>query len=220
MQDEPYTLIRSDRRSLQLTVDPDGHILVRAPHRASKALIERFIAEKSGWIAKRRAAAAMAPRPDYESGCLLPLLGREITLVKDARVKCAALENGVLRVPDEPPDKTRARVLRFYHDTARQVFGTRLTRYADAMGVAHGAFRLSSAATRWGSCGKDDSINLNWRLIRAPMEIVDYVIVHELCHCKQHNHSKRFWAEVASAMPDYAARRAWLKQNGVSLARD
>lgn len=100
---------------------------------------------------------------------------------------------------------------------ARELFTARLNAYANAHNISYRSLKLSSARTRWGSCSLKKNINLNWRLVNAPQEVLDYVIVHELSHTVHHNHSKYFWTHVASMMPDYATHRKWLKDNGRTL---
>jgi len=107
------------------------------------------------------------------------------------------------------PSERRALIER-----CRKVVAERCERYAEITGCHPETIRISGARTRWGSCGAKGSVNLNWRLILTPPEVLDYVIVHELCHLAERNHSKRFWDRVEAAMPDYKSRRRWLKRNG------
>lgn len=101
---------------------------------------------------------------------------------------------------------------------ARKLFEQRIAHYEKLTGLKVKRLRLSSAKTRWGSCSLDASISLVWRLVLAPIEIVDYVIVHEIMHIRHPNHSREFWASVAELMPDYKERRKWLKDNGFALS--
>lgn len=110
-----------------------------------------------------------------------------------------------------------AKILTAIKKHAREVFTKRLNAYALAHNIEFRSLKLSSARTRWGSCSMKKNINLNWRLINAPQEVLDYVIIHELSHTIHHNHSNYFWTHVASIMPDYATHRKWLKDNGRSL---
>lgn len=96
-------------------------------------------------------------------------------------------------------------------------FIERCVLYAGKMGVEFKKIRLSSAQTRWGSCGPQGNLSFNWRLIQAPTEILDYVVVHELAHLIEHNHSRRFWAKVEEFCPDYRAARKWLREKGFGL---
>lgn len=102
----------------------------------------------------------------------------------------------------------------FYRRAARKKIVERTAWYAKIMGVTYGRISIRAAKTRWGSCSGEGNLNFHWKLILMPPEILDYVVVHELAHRKQMNHSALFWAEVGKVLPDYKARRAWLKENG------
>ncbi len=98
-------------------------------------------------------------------------------------------------------------------DLARDAFIERACLYAGKMGVTFEKIKLSSAKTRWGSCSPKNNLNFNWRLIQAPTEILDYVVIHELAHLLERNHSPRFWAQVARYCPHYKTARRWLREN-------
>ncbi|MCX6733212.1 MAG: M48 family metallopeptidase [Candidatus Peregrinibacteria bacterium] len=102
---------------------------------------------------------------------------------------------------------------------AKLHFVKRLTEISTTYNISYNMMRISSAKTRWGSCSRKRNINLNWRLIFAPPEVLDYVITHELSHLTHMNHSKAFWAHVERMMPDYKTHRTWLKKNGRVLSR-
>ena len=102
-------------------------------------------------------------------------------------------------------------------DTAATVLPVRVRHFAKEMGVSYGRITIRSQRTRWGSCSPKGNLNFNCLLMLCPEEVRDYVVVHELCHRKELNHSSRFWNEVARVMPDYAQHRKWLKENGGSL---
>lgn len=104
-------------------------------------------------------------------------------------------------------------------DAALQDIPARVRKYAGIIGVAVGRITIRNQKTRWGSCSSAGNLNFNCLLMLCPEAVRDYVVVHELCHRKELNHSPRFWNEVARVMPDYAARRKWLKENGQALIR-
>ena len=97
------------------------------------------------------------------------------------------------------------------------VIPRRVAYYAEKLGVSYGKITLRQQKTRWGSCSSEKNLNFNWKLILAPPEVLDYVVVHELCHLKEMNHSKAFWDEVWNVMPEYETYKLWLKENGWKL---
>lgn len=106
---------------------------------------------------------------------------------------------------------------RMYKRKAAETLSARVHFFARQMGVSFSGITVREQKTRWGSCSSLGNLNFNWKLILAPPEILDYVVVHELCHRKEMNHSPAFWREVEKVLPDYEARRQWLKENGWKL---
>ncbi len=105
----------------------------------------------------------------------------------------------------------------YYMELARDIFTQKTAYYARIMGVTYNRISIREQKTRWGSCSSSGNLNYNWRLILAPEEIIDYIVVHELAHRKEMNHSRAFYAIVASVLPDYKVRQRWLKEHGNSL---
>jgi predicted metal-dependent hydrolase len=106
-----------------------------------------------------------------------------------------------------------------FRDKARAVLEERLALYSPLIGVTYNNMRVKGQKTRWGSCSSKGNLNFNWRLIMAPEWIIDYVIVHELCHLKHLNHSRQYWEMVFQYMPEYKKARLWLRENGMELYR-
>ena len=106
---------------------------------------------------------------------------------------------------------------RRYIHMAREIFTRQVCFYADRMNVSYGRISIREQKTRWGSCSSKGNLNFNWRLIFAPEEVVDYIVVHELAHRKEMNHSRAFYNVVASVLPDYKVQEKWLKENGEKL---
>lgn len=117
----------------------------------------------------------------------------------------------------QPQPKLSSREVRALADQALKTIPARVAHYAPLVGVTYGRITIRNQKTRWGSCSAKGNLNFNCLLMLTPPEIQDYVVIHELCHRKEMNHSPRFWAEVARVCPDYAVHRQWLKDNGAAL---
>jgi predicted metal-dependent hydrolase len=219
-----FALRRSTRRSIGFMIDDDG-LRVTAPKRVTLAEVDNAIRAKQRWIlaklherGERRALRLQKPALRWEDGAQLPYIGGEITLrlVAAQRSHCrfdAAMRELIVGVvPGLTEWQLKERIRLWYHDEAKQLFGERLDLYAERMGVGYKAFALSSAGTRWGSCTIGGHIRLNWRLIHYPLALIDYVVVHELAHLREMNHSPRFWATVGTVYPDYDGARLALRK--------
>ena len=182
-----YKVRRSDRRTISMEITPDAELLVRAPLRVSSDEIRRFVASHEDWI--RRNMLRMQEK-------------------KQARDAERA------RHPVQPLTEAQLRELA---EQALRDFPPRVKHFAGIMGVAYGRITIRNQRTRWGSCSAKGNLNFNCLLMLAPEEVRDYVIVHELCHRLEMNHSPRFWALVESVLPDYRTRKKWLKENGQRL---
>ncbi len=215
-------LIRSRRKTLELQISSEGLLIVRAPIQVSLAQIEAFVIQKTGWIQRKRLEATRTrrfpatPQAITEGSEKLFLGQKYPVLLSSGQRPALHLKNNrfYLSAGTRHP---QAVFSAWYGQEARRIFAERVALYAPQLGVAPRQIRLSNAHTRWGSCSTRGSINLVWRLVMAPLEIVDYVVVHELAHLKVPNHSKAFWRLVEGIFPDYKRRREWLKKNGQSL---
>jgi predicted metal-dependent hydrolase len=209
--------IRARRRTISIQVQPDGKVVVRAPLRAAEKLIRAFVESKAGWITRKKAeAASRAPVAvrQFRDGEPFPLLGREVPLrVADGKRATLSLTDGEFIISAGALPKAAQFFEKWYKAYALKVLTERVKLYAARHGFAPGRIRITSARTRWGSCSSRGTLSFTWRLVMAPLEVLDYVVVHELVHLKVKNHSKAFWDAVAALMPDYKDRMAWLKSN-------
>jgi predicted metal-dependent hydrolase len=210
-------IIRSKRKTLALIVRPDGSLIVRAPLRTAEKSIREFIETHAEWVVKKQAealAALPAAPKQYIPGEMFMYLGNAypLELVKGQKEPLLLEEN--FKLATSVQDNARLAFERWYRAQARQILTERVDLYANQYGFQYKRIGITSARTRWGSCSANGSLNFSWRLILAPLEAVDYVVVHELVHTVFHNHSKRFWKKVETIMPDYKERRKWLRKNG------
>jgi predicted metal-dependent hydrolase len=224
-----YVLRRSARRSHGFMISDDG-LHVTSPRRAPVDDIERAIRAKQSWIltklferAERRSMRDQRAPVEWADGARLPWLGSDLTLRLEpaARSHCVfdadtrELRLGV--TPGLEEWQIRERVKLWFQGEARRVFGERLDLYAPRVGVRYKAFALSSAGTRWGSCTVAGNIRLNWKLIHYPLALLDYVVVHELAHLREMNHSPAFWAVVGEVFPDYDGAKAALRKRSIEM---
>lgn len=209
---EAYTLVRSRRKTIALSMDRAGLLTVRAPYQAAQTQIEAFVREKQNWICKTRAHMASLPpqrKLTVAEGAGLPYLGRELVIhLADARK--ARREGSTLLVSEANP----ASAVAWLEAQARRELQAKSLCLSQSMGLRYTSFRLTRAKGRWGSMSARGTLSLNRALILCPPEVIDYVIVHELCHIPHPDHSKAFWSCVERYMPDYRIKRNWLKAHG------
>ena len=173
-----YTILRSNRRSLSITIDQDANLIVRAPRRMSDRTVAAFVASKHDWIEKH------------------------IKKVKERAIRRA-------EVPEFTEEERKVLTKK-----ARGIISEKVAYFAPIVGVTYGRIAIRRQKTVWGSCSSKGNLNFNYLLAMMPNEVIDYVVVHELCHRKEMNHSKRFWAEVERVIPNHKALRKWLKEEG------
>lgn len=218
----PYLLRRARRRTIGLTIDHRG-LRVGAPHRAPLTEIETLIRKHADWVAQKLdewRSRQHSERRQIVDGMHLPCLGAplQVRLARGGnRASWSEGENGALTLALRSPDDARRMLEKALRERALQVFSGRVAHYADRFGVTPPRLSLSAARTRWGSCSLKSGIRLNWRLIHFPLRIIDYVVVHELAHLREMNHSPRFWAIVGHHYPDFRAARRELQQLATTL---
>ena len=220
----PYRIRESARRStLALELRADGSLTVAAPAGVPLALVRRFVASRRRWIEGKRALLAQAQRPRlaFETGARLPLLGTALTLQlapgRERATRCRR-DGDMLVVPAAAGDAAQRVVETWYRHLAADHFAERVAHFAPRVERAPQRLTVRAQRTRWGSCTRHGHVSLNWRLLQASPEVLDYVVVHELCHLLVPNHSPRFWAEVARVIPDFRERREILRATHVWLA--
>jgi predicted metal-dependent hydrolase len=212
-------LVRSKRRTLSLIVETDGTLTVRAPLRMKEADIRHFIETKKDWIRRKQAQFkedALSPR-QYVDGEKFWYLGQDIPLRLVPDNKPALVMDKVFKLKRSTQPQAQSHFEKWYKKQARDILTGRVEFFARKYDFKVEKIRISSARTRWGSCSTKGTLSFTWRLVMAPLDVIDYVVAHELCHLNEMNHSKAFWAQVEMILPDYRERRKWLKENGKYL---
>jgi predicted metal-dependent hydrolase len=215
-----YELRRSRRRTIGFVVDDRG-LTVTAPRWVSLGEIDGALREKTEWILRKlvewRDYAARRERLTirWEDGAELPFLGRSLQMTLDAQAPHPVhRDEDTLRIalpPQSGAEQMKNIVQGWMQAEARALFAERIEHFAVLLGERPTRWSLSSARTRWGSCGPDGAIRLNWRLMHFPHDIIDYVVAHELAHLRELNHGPRFWSTVGDLFPDYRKARDWLR---------
>ncbi len=200
------------RRSLCLKVQAQG-IVLSAPTYASKSDINRFIQQNRQWIAKQ--ALALPPKFHFEPGETILFFGKPYPLSLVFGKKHVELINGELLIasPKPTPANSKKQLENYYRQQAALYLKNRTHELARQTTLTPQNVMIRSYKARWGSCSHDGDIHLNWKLMMAPAAVIDYVIIHELCHLKHLNHRASFWRLVKKHCPDYKAHKQWLHQN-------
>lgn len=214
-------IIRSRRKTIALIIQPDGRLVVRAPLRASNQAIYQFVAQKAGWIKTKQAQIKSLPPPPapkkYADGEEFWYLGQRYPLEIVKATRPPLWLDGKFYLARAALSKAPQVFERWYKQQAALVLAERTQWYALQHGFRYAKIRVTSARTRWGSCSPLGTLSFTWRLVMAPLPVIDYVVVHELVHLQVKNHSKEFWGRVGSLMPDYPQMRKWLKTHHSSL---
>lgn len=216
---------RSNRvKSATITVE-ESSVLIAVPRLLELERIKKLLKNKRQWI-KDKIALHYEAQPksnkEFVSGECFSYLGRNYRLkVNQGYYKPAKLINGRFSVTlfagANNAELIKESLLAWYEKHAEIKFNEKVKRYADIMNVKYNSVGIKNYKSRWGSCTAEGDITFNWKVIMAPNRIVDYVVVHELCHLIHHDHSPKFWREVERFMPDYLECKEWLKHNGARL---
>lgn len=209
----------SQRRSLQVTVDRAGDLILFAPPDCDAATLEGFVREKRSWIYRKLAEKELLRQPvagkQYVSGEGFPYLGRGYRLLLvDEQSAPVKLEDGRFKMLRSASVEGRRHMIGWYEEHARPWLSSRVDRFAGRVGVQPAGVVVRDLGYRWGSCGRGEKLYFHWRAILLPPRIVEYIVVHELVHLREAHHTPDFWLLVERAMPDFLARKQWLAERG------
>ena len=217
---DTFLLIRSARRTLTMEIKPDATVVVRAPKRLPLREIQRFIASHDDWINRKQSQARSRPQPqakEFVDGEKFLITGNSCELLVVGGTSKDVDFDGRLLLSAQALPHAREAVTKWYRKQARAIFNDRVQEYSRIMGCRPAGIRITSPRRRWGSCGIKNCLNFNWRLVMAPPEIIDYVVIHELAHIKHKHHGRDFWDFVEEFAPRHRKTRLWLKEHGHSL---
>lgn len=217
--DLTFEVARSPRRrSVEITVDRDCGLKLRAPVGLDDAELAKVVARRRIWVYKTLAAKKLLARPyipkEYVSGEGFYYLGRSYRLKLADDVDRLSLRNGRFVLPRAAAAKGREIFVAWYTAHAVERLAGVVERLAPQVGVKPKRIVVRDLVCRWASCGKDGTLFFHWRVVLLPMRAVEYVVLHELAHLKEPLHTAEFWRMLARAMPDWEERKNWLAQNG------
>ena len=221
MNQAHITIQKSNRKTLCLSFTDEGKLLIKTPYYISQHQINQFIEKNQKWIDKQKLKIARQkqenPEKKLQNGEIIHYLGKKYTIITLENIQKPMFNFPCLFIPNDHLENKKKKLTQFLKIRAKDIFTDRLDQWAEAMNLSYKSLKLSSAKTRWGSCSSKKNINLNWKLIFAPMNIIDSVVIHELAHLKHMNHSKDFWEWVRQFDPNEKKHTKWLKENGFLL---
>jgi len=216
-QIKSYKLIRSKkRRTIALTVSADATLVVRAPLKTPVSYIEKVISKNKQWL--KNALIRISARPknypkEYVSGESFLFLGRLYKLkITKSNTKGLHLRDSFI-LGEGDRNKAKDLFIKWYKKEAKKKIGERVESRAKRLGISYKGINITSANKRWGSCSTTGNLNFSWRLVMAPLSVIDYVIVHEFAHIEHKNHSRIFWTSVKAMYPNYEKAKNWLREN-------
>lgn len=219
-----YHIKYSNRKTLNISVERDRSIVVRAPHHLTAEKINKIVQSKRQWIKDKLNHAQKYPdvteSKEFVSGETLMYLGKNYQLlVVDEEVEDIEFDQR-FKISRANQPKANELFKKWYLKQALVKIEPLATKYAKSLGVQYNQFKTSEMKYRWGSCTPANNIIFNWRIIKAPMYVLEYLVAHELVHLMESNHTSRFWNILSIQVPNYLKAKEWLKDKGHLLEVD
>jgi len=222
MEYEIEKVIKSNRKTFCIEIDDYGKIILRIPKNSSDLEIERFLNKHKKWIYKKlkvieKRKIELYPKK-FNEGEMFLFLGNfyKLKIVKNQKEKIM-LNNNEMNISDKYKTDIRKVIIEFYKKKAFEIISDRVNFYSKKYGYDYNKIKLTSANKRFGSCTNKGNLNFTFRLIMVPIEVIDYVVVHELVHLVDKTHKKSFYEKVEKILPDYKKRIKWLNDNSYLL---
>lgn len=226
-----YTIVYEKRKKTILSIDPSGFVRLKAPKGADEAQLIKAIEDKAPWILEQlghiqlKSGIFEQPQPKrFMEGEAFLYLGKTypIEVAEDAAVEKSKVvfDGKVLLVTTAVSEEGAIRdaLLKFYTRECRKVILKRIAFYQSLFKVKPSLVEIKDTPSKWGLCSSDRKMVFNWKLIMAPPEVLDYVVVHEMCHLVHMNHDRSFWRLVGKILPDHETRTQWLVKNGAEMS--
>ena len=208
-----YRVIRGNRRTLMILITERGELIVKAPFYIPNFLIKKFVIEKSGWISKKleHMHKFSIKKKKYSDGDKFLYLGESYDLHIGDYTEIKV--NDYFCFPRFLSFRLTKEIENWYIKAAKEKIMQRVNHYSLLMDAEYFSISFSDTKSKWGSCSRDNFLQFNWKLIMAPLLVIDYVVVHELAHTKEKNHSRDFWMIVKKYKPAWKQYKKWLRDN-------
>lgn len=215
-------MVRSERKSIGITIERDAQVIVNAPLSLDEQTIETHIYKKRFWIWEKLAIKndnlQNIVQKQFISGESFSYLGRNYRLQIVDGNNDLKLKNGWFALGQKKQKKAKDIFKAWYIEHLKNKIDERLELICENSHIKKPDFRIMELGFRWGSCTKEGVLNFNYKIAMAPIGVIDYIIVHELVHLKIHTHNEKFYKEVQKMMPNYLDKKEWLKQHGQELS--
>ena len=217
-----YELVRSNRKSIGITIERDAQVVVNVPIDLDEQTIEKHIYKKRFWIweklAIKKDSLENIVQKQFVSGESFSYLGRNYRLKIIDDNSELKLKNGWFTLGQKKQKKAKEIFKSWYSEHLKNKIDERLKIICKKSNIKKPDFRIMELGFRWGSCTKEGMLNFNYKIAMAPVGVIDYIIVHELVHLKIHTHNEKFWKEVFRMMPNYLEKKEWLRLKGHELS--
>lgn len=227
---KPKKIIKSQRKTLSLQINEDGELIVRVPKFVSDNVINEFIEKNSAWIIKKikeiQSKKSQVKVHSFEDGEEYLFLGKKLKLKiideffpLSKKLPSITINEDFITVREKDPGKIASLIQKFYKSEARKILQERVNLYLNQLNQIYNfnlnyrKIQLTNGRKSLGSCSPKGDLNFSWRIIQAPLEVIDYIVIHELIHLKIKNHKRFFWLRVGRLQPDYRKSIEWLKEN-------
>jgi len=212
-------LIRSNRRTICLMIDSEGNLIVKAPIFTPIWIINKFISDKKSWVSKQieKKLKHIKKGRTYTEEEEFLFLGKTYKLHFGNFNEVTFSNSGQLEFPSGLSFRIKKEIERVYINEAKELITKRVKYFADLMKLKFSSITFSDTKSKWGTCTHINNLQFNWRLVMTPLLVIDYVIIHELAHIKEKNHSRRFWSIVSLYKPAFRQHRKWLNENSHQL---
>lgn len=227
-----YSIIRTNRKSIGIVVQPDGNVEVRSPLKMDEEEINRIVFNKRKWITEKLKKISEIKHPvpaerEFISGEKIKIKDKIYRLKIHSHSKKRPRITFVTRIAhiyvnenldsDQKETEIKRVLIKWYKKYSYNFITYRIHKFTKFLDINLNEIFIRDLKKRWGSCTKNNNLVFNWRIIMAPISIIDYVLLHEVCHLVEDLHSPKFWDLLKSIMPDYKKRKEWLRINGPTL---